>query len=62
MYLLLIDWWFILEKLILVAVIITLSLVIAMYATYAERKVAAWLAGPAWAEPGRTFWNFSTAG
>ena len=43
MNLLLIDWWLILEKLILVAVIITLSLVIAMYSTYAERKVAAWL-------------------
>src|SRR6266496_4574121 len=36
-----IDWGFILEKLILIAVIITASLVIAMYATYAERKVAA---------------------
>src|SRR6185369_16767463 len=40
-YLLVIDWGFILEKLILIAVIITASLVIAMYATYAERKVAA---------------------
>ena len=41
MILLVIDWGFILEKLILIAVIITASLVIAMYATYAERKVAA---------------------
>src|SRR3954454_4043993 len=38
---LVIDWGFILEKLILIAVIITASLIIAMYATYAERKVAA---------------------
>src|SRR6185369_1856593 len=40
-YLLVIDWGFILEKLILIAIVITASLVIAMYATYAERKVAA---------------------
>jgi NADH-quinone oxidoreductase subunit H len=40
-YLLAIDWGFIIEKLILIAVVITASLVIAMYATYAERKVAA---------------------
>src|SRR3954471_15320546 len=39
--LLAIDWGFILEKLILIAVIITSSLIIAMYATYAERKIAA---------------------
>ncbi len=38
-----IDWAFVLEKFLLVAVIVTLSLVIAMYTTYAERKVAAWL-------------------
>ncbi len=43
MYLLSLDWWLVLEKFILVALIITLSLVIAMYTTYAERKVAAWL-------------------
>ncbi|HVT84961.1 MAG TPA: NADH-quinone oxidoreductase subunit NuoH [Chitinophagaceae bacterium] len=43
MYLLSIDWWLILEKLVLVVIIISLSLVIAMYTTYAERKVAAWL-------------------
>src|SRR3954465_14060580 len=36
-----IDWGFILEKLILIAIVITASLVIAMYATYAERKIAA---------------------
>jgi NADH-quinone oxidoreductase subunit H len=43
MYLLLIDWWFVLEKFLLVGFIITLSLLIAMYSTYAERKVAAFL-------------------
>jgi NADH-quinone oxidoreductase subunit H len=43
MYLMAIDWFFILEKLILVAFIITLSMIVAMYATYAERKVAAFL-------------------
>ena len=36
-----IDWAFILEKLILIAVVITASLLIAMYATYFERKIAA---------------------
>jgi NADH-quinone oxidoreductase subunit H len=43
MYLLAIDMWFILEKAILIACIIGLSFFIAMYTTYAERKVAAWL-------------------
>ncbi len=38
-----IDWILVLEKFILVGFIITLSLIIAMYTTYAERKVAAWL-------------------
>lgn len=41
MILLAFDWAFLIEKLILIAVIITISLVIAMYSTYAERKVAA---------------------
>jgi NADH-quinone oxidoreductase subunit H len=41
MYLLQFDWWIILEKLILIALIVTISLVVAMYSTYAERKVAA---------------------
>jgi NADH-quinone oxidoreductase subunit H len=36
-----IDWALILEKLILIAIVITASLLIAMYATYAERKIAA---------------------
>ncbi len=43
MYLLAIDWWLILEKFLLVGLIVTLSLIIAMYTTYAERKVAGWL-------------------
>ncbi|RZK84286.1 MAG: NADH-quinone oxidoreductase subunit H, partial [Pedobacter sp.] len=34
---------FVIEKFILVAVIFGISLVIAMYSTYAERKVAAYL-------------------
>lgn len=43
MTLLALDWWLILEKSILIGGIITLSLIIAMYTTYAERKVAAFL-------------------
>lgn len=43
MYLLAVDWYFILEKFLLVGFIISLSMVVAMYATYAERKVAAFL-------------------
>ena len=43
MYLLAIDWFFILEKFLLIGLIISLSMVVAMYATYGERKVAAWL-------------------
>ena len=43
MYLLAIDWWFILEKFLLVGMVVTLSLVVAMYSTYAERKIAAFL-------------------
>jgi NADH-quinone oxidoreductase subunit H len=39
--LLAIDWFFILEKCILIAGIIGLSLIVAMYETWAERKVAA---------------------
>src|SRR6185295_13359406 len=37
------DWALAIEKLILVAIIVSISLVIAMYETYAERKVAAFL-------------------
>jgi NADH-quinone oxidoreductase subunit H len=38
-----IDWFYILEKFLLVGFIVSLSMVVAMYATYAERKVAAFL-------------------
>ncbi|MFL5771719.1 MAG: NADH-quinone oxidoreductase subunit NuoH [Flavisolibacter sp.] len=38
-----IDWWIIWEKVILIGGIISLSMVVAMYSTYAERKVAAFL-------------------
>src|SRR3954471_10541130 len=41
MTLLQIDWALLIEKLVLIALIITGSLVVAMYATYGERKVAA---------------------
>nr|MBA4166631.1 NADH-quinone oxidoreductase subunit H [Chitinophagaceae bacterium] len=36
-----VDWAFIIEKLVLIVGIVSISLVIAMYETYAERKVAA---------------------
>src|SRR5450755_2924991 len=36
-----IDWFLILEKAILISFIIVISLVVAMYETWAERKVAA---------------------
>src|SRR5690349_19699323 len=38
-----IDWWILGQKLILIAVIIGLSMIVAMYSTYAERKIAAFL-------------------
>ncbi|MBK6828935.1 MAG: NADH-quinone oxidoreductase subunit NuoH [Chitinophagaceae bacterium] len=38
-----IDWWFLLEKSLLIFGIVGLSFFIAMYTTLAERKVAAWL-------------------
>ena len=43
MVLLQIDWWFIIVKLVLIAVIVTTALIVAMYSTYAERKIAAFL-------------------
>ena len=36
-----IDWGILLEKSILILAVVTISLVIAMYATWAERKIAA---------------------
>jgi len=41
--LLVFDWALMIEKLSLIAVIVTIALVFAMYSTYGERKVAAWL-------------------
>ena len=43
MFILQFDWWTLGEKLILIAVIVSLSMLVAMYSTYAERKVAAFL-------------------
>src|SRR5215831_13403267 len=43
MHLLMIDWWYILEKFLLVGFVVTLALLVAMYTTYAERKIAAFL-------------------
>src|SRR5688572_16278586 len=43
MFILAIDWWLIISKALLIAVVIGLSFFIAMYTTYFERKVAAWL-------------------
>ncbi|MER3470527.1 MAG: NADH-quinone oxidoreductase subunit NuoH [Chitinophagaceae bacterium] len=44
MYLLVSDLVFtLIEKLVLIALIVTISLVVAMYSTYFERKIAAWL-------------------
>ena len=53
--LLAIDWVLLIEKCVLIAIIIALSLLIAMYETYAERKVAAFMQdrrGPSRAGPG----------
>ena len=36
-----IDWWLILDKVILIVVIFVVSLAIAAYSTYGERKIAA---------------------
>lgn len=43
MFLLAVDWFYIIEKFVLIGFVISLSMVVAMYATYAERKVAAFL-------------------
>src|SRR5690242_10401193 len=42
-HLLIIDWLLLLEKLILIAVVVMASLFVAMYETYAERKIAAFM-------------------
>lgn len=38
-----IDWSFLIEKMLLISAILAVSLVIAMYSTWGERKVAAWI-------------------
>ena len=43
MVLLALDWILLLEKLVLIIVIVSVSLVIAMYETYAERKIAGFI-------------------
>lgn len=43
MNILALDWAFVIEKMVLIAIVISVSLVIAMYATYAERKVAGFI-------------------
>jgi NADH-quinone oxidoreductase subunit H len=43
MHLLAIDWIFLMEKLILIVIIISVSLGVAMYSTWGERKVAAFM-------------------
>src|ERR1700722_5851745 len=53
--LLALDWVLLIEKCVLIAIIISVSLVIAMYETYMERKVAAFMQdrrGPSRAGPG----------
>ncbi|ASZ14744.1 NADH-quinone oxidoreductase subunit NuoH [Chitinophaga sp. MD30] len=37
------EWAFIIEKILLISGVLTLSLVVAMYSTWGERKVAAWI-------------------
>ena len=43
MIILALDWAFVIEKMVLIAIVISVSLLIAMYATYAERKVAGFI-------------------
>lgn len=56
--LLAIDWVLLIEKCVLIAIVIGVSLLVAMYETYAERKVAAFMQdrrGPNRAGPGGIF-------
>ena len=62
--LLALDWALMLEKLSLISIIVTIALLFAMYSTYAERKVAAWLQdrrGPNRAGPGGILQPFADA-
>ncbi len=56
-----IDWALFTEKLILIVVVVSVSLVVAMYSTYAERKVAAFIQDRR-GQTVRAFWNPSTFG
>jgi NADH-quinone oxidoreductase subunit H len=60
--LLTIDWILLLEKLILIAIIVSVSLVVAMYETYAERKIAAFMQDRIGPNRAGTLWHFTTAG
>ena len=55
------DWAFVIEKLILIIIIVLTTLLITLYTTFGERKVAAILQD----RPGqqsRSFWIISTFG
>ena len=62
MVLLSLDLGMIIEKLILVIVIISASLLIAMYSTYAERKIAAVIQDRIGPKQGRSIWFASAIG
>ena len=52
------DWFLLIEKAVLIAIIISVSLLVAMYETWGERKVAAFMQdrrGPNRAGPGGLF-------
>jgi hypothetical protein len=56
------SWILLLIKFIFIGGVFTITLVIAMYSTYAERKGCCLYAGPHRAEQGRDIWYISTPG